>query len=83
MAKSTITPRSDLTLFLGFILVVLAMPIWLQPFGAAYPDLMQKFWILRKLLHDMDESQAIEFLLDKIRQTKNNAEFFDLMKKGS
>lgn len=46
------------------------------------PDLLQKIWILRKLLHDMDESQAIEFLLDKIRQTKNNAEFFDLMKKG-
>jgi transcription termination factor Rho len=46
------------------------------------PDLLQKIWILRKLLHDMDEIQAIEFLLDKIRQTKNNAEFFDLMKKG-
>ena len=45
-------------------------------------DLLQKIWILRKLLHDMDEMQAIEFLLDKIRQTKNNAEFFDLMKKG-
>ena len=45
MAKSTVTPRSDLTLFLGFTLVVLAMPIWLQPFGAAYPDLMQKFAI--------------------------------------
>tara|TARA_B100000575_G_C23142950_1_gene665710 strand:- start:278 stop:1540 length:1263 start_codon:yes stop_codon:yes gene_type:complete len=46
------------------------------------PDLLQKIWILRKLLHDMDESQAIEFLLDKIRQTKSNTEFFDLMKKG-
>jgi transcription termination factor Rho len=46
------------------------------------PDLLQKIWILRKLLHDMDESQAIEFLLDKIRQTKNNGEFFDLMKKS-
>lgn len=45
MAKSTITPRSDLTLFLAFTAVVLAMPIWLQPFGAAYPDLMQKFAI--------------------------------------
>ena len=46
------------------------------------PNLLQKIWILRKLLHDMDESQAIEFLLDKIRQTKNNGEFFDLMKKS-
>ena len=46
------------------------------------PDLLQKIWILRKLLHDMDESQAMEFLLDKIRQTKNNGEFFDMMKRG-
>ncbi len=46
------------------------------------PDLLQKIWILRKIIHDMDEIQAIEFLLDKMRQTKNNSEFFDLMKKG-
>ena len=46
------------------------------------PDLLQKIWILRKLLHDMDEIQAMEFLLDKIRQTKNNGEFFDMMKRG-
>ena len=45
MAKSTITPRSDRTLFLGFTAVVLLMPLWLQPFGAAYPDFMQKFAI--------------------------------------
>ena len=45
MAKSIITPRSDRTLFLGFTAVVLLMPLWLQPFGAAYPDLMQKFAI--------------------------------------
>ena len=47
------------------------------------PDLLQKIWILRKLLHDMDEIQAMEFLLDKVRQTKNNAEFFDMMKRCS
>ncbi|CAM8628692.1 Rho Transcription termination factor [Burkholderiales bacterium] len=47
------------------------------------PELLQKIWILRKLLHDMDEIQAMEFLLDKIRQTKNNGEFFDMMKRGS
>ncbi len=46
------------------------------------PDLLQKIWILRKLLHDMDEIQSMEFLLDKIRQTKNNGEFFDMMKRG-
>lgn len=37
--------RNDLLLFLGFSLVVLAMPIWLHPFGAAYPDLLQRFMI--------------------------------------
>ena len=45
-------------------------------------DVLQKIWILRKLLHDMDELQAMEFLLDKLRQTKNNGEFFDMMKRG-
>jgi len=37
--------RNDLLLFLGFTVVVLAMPIWLHPFGAAYPDLLQRFMI--------------------------------------
>jgi ABC-type branched-subunit amino acid transport system permease subunit len=37
--------RNDLLLFLGFTAAVLAMPIWLQPFGAAYPDLLQRFMI--------------------------------------
>jgi transcription termination factor Rho len=45
------------------------------------PDLLQKIWVLRRLLHDMDEIAAMEFLMDKIRQTKNNAEFFEMMKK--
>jgi len=35
--------------------------------------------LLRKLLHPMDDGQAIEFLLDKLRATKNNAEFFKSM----
>ncbi len=47
------------------------------------PDILQKVWILRRLLHDMDELQAMEFLLDKMKQTKNNGEFFDMMRKGS
>ena len=46
------------------------------------PELLQKIWILRKLLHDMDDLEAMEFLLDKMRQTKSNQEFFDLMKRG-
>ena len=43
--------------------------------------LLQKVWILRKLLHPMDEIQAIEFMLDKLKATKDNAEFFNFMKR--
>ncbi|MFT5258711.1 MAG: transcription termination factor Rho [Saprospiraceae bacterium] len=43
------------------------------------PDELQKVWLLRKLLHPMDDVQAIEFLLDKLKATKNNAEFFQSM----
>ena len=46
------------------------------------PDVLQKVWVLRKLLYDMDEIEAMEFLLDKIRSTKSNNEFFDMMRKG-
>lgn len=46
-------------------------------------DNLQKMWILRKFLHEMDDIAAMEFILDKMKQTKNNAEFFDLMKRGS
>lgn len=45
------------------------------------PDLLQKVWVLRKFIHDMDEIEAMEFIMDKMRSTKNNAEFFDMMKK--
>ncbi len=45
-------------------------------------DALQKIWILRKLLHDMDEIAAMEFLLDKMRQTKGNQEFFEMMKRS-
>ena len=38
-------------------------------------------WILRKILHPMDEISAIEFLIDKLKQTKTNDEFFDSMKR--
>jgi transcription termination factor Rho len=44
-------------------------------------DQLQKVWILRKLLHPMDEAQAIEFMLDKLKATKTNAEFFNFMKR--
>ena len=45
------------------------------------PDYLQKIWILRKLLHPMDEIAAIEFLLDKMKNTKTNEEFFNFMKR--
>ena len=45
------------------------------------PEILQKTWILRKLLHQMDELEASEFLIDKMRSTKNNGEFFDSMKR--
>jgi transcription termination factor Rho len=45
------------------------------------PVELQKIWILRKLLHQMDELEASEFLLDKLRSSKNNAEFFDSMRR--
>jgi transcription termination factor Rho len=43
--------------------------------------ILQKAWILRKLLHPMDEAQAIEFMLDKMKSTKTNEEFFNFMKR--
>ncbi|MBS0457852.1 MAG: transcription termination factor Rho [Proteobacteria bacterium] len=45
------------------------------------PDYLQKIWILRKLLHPMDELAAMEFLLDKMKDTKTNEEFFRFMKR--
>ncbi len=42
---------------------------------------LQKLWILRKLLHPMDDVEGSEFLLDKLKATKNNAEFFDSMRR--
>jgi transcription termination factor Rho len=44
------------------------------------PDELQKMWILRKILHPMDELAAMEFLYDKLKQTKTNNEFFDAMR---
>ncbi len=47
----------------------------------ANPEELQKMWILRKLLHPMEELSAMEFLLDKLKETKTNEEFFDSMKR--
>ena len=43
------------------------------------PPELQKMWLLRKLLHPMDDMQAVEFLIDKLKATKSNAEFIKSM----
>ena len=42
---------------------------------------LQKIWVLRKLLYPMDDLDAMEFLLDKIKATKSNQQFFDSMRR--
>ena len=44
-------------------------------------DELQRMWILRKLLHGMEDTAAIEFLTDKLKETKTNEEFFKSMKR--
>ena len=46
------------------------------------PEILQKTWILRKLLYPMDEIEAMEFILDKMKATKTNLDFFDMMRRG-
>ena len=43
------------------------------------PDMLKKTYVLRRILTPMGTVDAIEFLLDKLRQTKTNADFFDSM----
>jgi transcription termination factor Rho len=45
------------------------------------PEELQKTWILRKILQPMDEMAASEFILNKLKETKTNAEFFESMKR--
>ncbi|MCK5877460.1 MAG: transcription termination factor Rho [Candidatus Marithrix sp.] len=45
------------------------------------PEELQKIWILRKLLHPMDEISAMEFMLERLKVTKTNDEFFSSMKR--
>ncbi|MGC2519807.1 MAG: transcription termination factor Rho [Burkholderiales bacterium] len=45
-------------------------------------EILQKVWVLRKLLYPMDDLEAAEFLVDKIKATKSNADFFDSMRRG-
>ncbi len=43
------------------------------------PEVLNRMWILRKLLSSMNPRDAMEFLKDRMKRTKNNAEFFDSM----
>ena len=43
---------------------------------------LQKLWILRKLISQMEPVEAMEFMMDRLKSTKTNAEFFDMMKQG-
>ncbi|HLQ85069.1 MAG TPA: transcription termination factor Rho [Salinisphaeraceae bacterium] len=45
------------------------------------PDELQRMWVLRKLLHGMDDLAAMELLIDRMKQTKTNAQFFEAMKR--
>lgn len=45
------------------------------------PDELQKMWILRKIVHPMNEVEAMEFLIDRLVMTKTNDEFFESMKR--
>ena len=46
------------------------------------PEVLKNAWVLRKALAMMDDDKACEFMLDRMRQTKTNEEFFNLMKRG-
>ena len=45
------------------------------------PEELQRMWVLRKFMHSMDEIEAVEFLLDKLKSTKTNKDFFESMKR--
>jgi transcription termination factor Rho len=46
------------------------------------PSDLQKIWLLRKAVHDMDDIAAMELLFDRMKQTKTNSQFFDAMKRN-
>ncbi|MEM0906045.1 MAG: hypothetical protein AAGJ94_01685, partial [Pseudomonadota bacterium] len=69
----------------GWIVSAIRPSIDIQRSGTRKEELLvkkedlKKVYVLRRILNPMGSVDAIEFLLDKLRQTKNNAEFFDSM----
>ena len=43
------------------------------------PEHLQKLWLLRRILSSMSPIEATDFLLEKLRQSKNNMDFFEMM----
>ena len=46
------------------------------------PEELQRLWILRKIMHPMEDIAAMEFLIEKLKDTKTNEEFFNAMKRS-
>ncbi|UUZ63450.1 transcription termination factor Rho [Polaromonas sp. P1-6] len=46
------------------------------------PEILQKSWILRQFMYNMDEIESMELMLKNMKATKNNHEFFDMMRRG-
>ena len=46
-------------------------------------DELQRMWVLRKILDDMEDAQSIQFLIDRLKSHKTNDEFFTSMKGGN
>src|SRR4030067_306593 len=82
-AYNTVGPSSGKALTGGVVANALQRPK--RFFGAARNveegGSDTKIWVLRKLLHPMDDMDAMAFLLDKIKATKNNSDFFDSMRR--
>ena len=64
------------TLVLGLFVQTLVLTIYLL---VRAPDVLKKMYVLRRILNPMGTMDAIDFLLDKLRNTKSNNEFFDSM----
>ena len=60
-------------------IVVISLYQALQRFFSCSKNKLPKMWILRRILMPMGVTDSMEFLMEKIRQTKNNAEFFESM----
>ncbi|HOJ62645.1 MAG TPA: transcription termination factor Rho, partial [bacterium] len=47
------------------------------------PDELERVWLLRKVLNEMNASEAVELLIERMKKTKNNKEFLDTLSKST